>query len=44
MIKLTMEVVVENEAQADKIAVTVCETFLVGVSVKTEEIREDEDE
>jgi hypothetical protein len=38
---LTMQVVVENEEQADKIAVTVCEMFLVGVSVKTEELEED---
>ena len=44
MIKLTMECVVRDEAHADEIAVKVCETFMIGVVVKTEEFKEDGDE
>jgi len=44
MIKLILECVVKDEAHADEIAVKVCETFKVGVMVKTEAIKEEDDE
>jgi hypothetical protein len=44
MRKLIMECVVKDEAQADEIATKVCETFKIGVIVKTEEIEENNDD
>jgi hypothetical protein len=44
MIKLIMECVVRDEAHADEIAVKVCETFKIGVSVQTVEVKAEEDD
>lgn len=42
-IKLLMECYVDNEAQADKVAELICETFHIAVSFKTEAVNEEND-
>jgi len=42
-IKLLMECYVDDETQADKVAVLICETFHIAVSMKTEAVNEEND-
>ena len=42
-VKLLMECYVDNEAQADKVAVLICETFQIAVSSKIEAVNEEND-